>query len=125
MTKLFVYGTLKRDGGNHHYLASQRFLGAARTSPGYRLFEVGGFPGMVPFLSDERGVTGEVWEVDDAGLAILDEFEGVHEGLYRRERVPLLPPFERESVDAYLYAKAVEGRPVIGETWPESRSPRP
>jgi gamma-glutamylcyclotransferase (GGCT)/AIG2-like uncharacterized protein YtfP len=31
-TPLFVYGTLKRGGSNHHQLASQTFLGPARTA---------------------------------------------------------------------------------------------
>lgn len=119
MTLLFVYGTLKQGLSNHAYLAGQKLLGPARTQPGYRLFEVGGYPGMVPWPSDRVGVTGEVWEVDDQALAELDAFEGVPEGLYRRECVPLQAPFTDARVDAYIYPHSVAGRTEIGDSWKE------
>jgi len=37
MTRIFVYGTLKRGGRNHHFMAGQQFVGEARTAPGYTL----------------------------------------------------------------------------------------
>ena len=119
MSLIFVYGTLKRNGCNHHHLAGQKFLGEARTIAGFRLYEVGGFPGMISLPSDRDGVTGEVWSVDAASLAHLDDFEGVAEGLYRRARIPLLPPFAMQNVDAYFYLHNVTGRPEIGPTWRE------
>ena len=119
MTRLFVYGTLKRGCKNHHLIAGQTYVGEARTAPGYRLHDLGDFPGMVTDPTDTTGVTGEVWSADAAGLARLDAFEGVDEGLYRRERVALLPPFSETDVHTYLYARDVAGRPVLGPTWIE------
>ena len=55
--------------------------------------------------------------MDAACLARLDHLEGVAEGLYRREPVPLLAPFTGRSVDAYLYAQSVAGRRDLGSTW--------
>jgi gamma-glutamylcyclotransferase (GGCT)/AIG2-like uncharacterized protein YtfP len=119
MTPVFVYGTLKRGCSNHHFLAGQAFLGEARTAPGFTLFELNGFPGMVAVADDREGVSGEVWSVDDATLIRLDELEGTAEGLYRREAVPLLAPFGHEAVNAYVYARSIEGRRKAGSSWRE------
>jgi gamma-glutamylcyclotransferase (GGCT)/AIG2-like uncharacterized protein YtfP len=118
-TLLFVYGTLKRGCSNHHHLAGQQFVGAARTTPGYRLYDLGGYPGIVAQPDDREGVIGEVWTVDDEALHALDEFEGVHEGLYRREPIPLSAPFHGQKIDAYIPALPTIGRPDIGSEWTE------
>ena len=116
---LFVYGTLKRGCCNHRHLADQKFIGVARTAPGYRLFELGGYPGLVSHPADLEGVTGEVWSVDATALRRLDDFEGVTEGLYRREPLPLLAPFSDAKVDAYVFAQSIAGRRDLGCTWVE------
>jgi gamma-glutamylcyclotransferase (GGCT)/AIG2-like uncharacterized protein YtfP len=118
-TLLFVYGTLKRGCSNHRYLADQTLVGIARTPPGYRLYDLGGYPGMVSRPDDTLGVTGEVWSVDDDALERLDRFEGLHEGLYRREPVSLRPPFDGEIVHAYFSELSVEGRREVGHSWDE------
>lgn len=117
-TLVFVYGTLKRGGSNHHFLAGQRFLGEARTAPGYRLYHLSGYPGMIPLTDDRDGVTGEVWSVDPACLAELDRLEGTDEGLYRREPIALLTPFGGQDIQTYIYARSVAGKPDLGSTWP-------
>jgi len=119
MRPIFVYGTLQQGCSNHIYLAGQRFFGTARTQPGYRLFEAGGFPGMVPWPNDAVGVSGEVWLVDHACLAQLDRLEGIDEGLYRRQPIALLPPFAAMHVETYIYQRSIEGRPAIGDIWRE------
>lgn len=117
---VFVYGTLKRGGANHTYLAGQTFLGTGRTAPGFQLHDLGHYPGMIVAPDDRDGVAGEIWSVDPGCLARLDVLEGLAEGLYRRERVPLLPPFDSAQVEAYLYALGVTGRPAIrGGIWNE------
>ena len=116
---LFVYGTLKRGCSNHAYLAGQRFLGEARTMPGSRLYDLGGYPGMIAHADDREGVTGEVWSVDATALARLDALEGLAGGLYRREPVALRPPFADRAVETYLYAHSVMGRREIDATWTE------
>ncbi len=117
MTRLFVYGTLKRGGSNRRQLDGQRFLGEAHTPPGYTLYSLGDYPGLVPEADDRHGVKGELWEVDDATVARLDEFEGVPEGLFRRESIPLVPPHARIHVEAFVYARPVEGCMRLGERW--------
>ena len=118
---IFVYGTLKRGCSNHHFLAGQEFVGEARTVRGFRLYELSGFPGMVPRAGDQDGVVGEVWSVDAAALVRLDALEGLAEGMYRRERVPLEPPFSGQDIEGYLYNRNVKGRRDLGSRWDEIR----
>jgi gamma-glutamylaminecyclotransferase len=118
-TLLFVYGTLKRGCSNHRYLADQKFVALARTIPGYRLYDLGGYPGIVSDPEDRYGVVGEVWSVDAQGLERLDRFEGVHEGLYRREPLPLQAPFEGQPIVAYVSLLPAAGRPEVGNEWIE------
>jgi gamma-glutamylcyclotransferase (GGCT)/AIG2-like uncharacterized protein YtfP len=80
---------------------------------------MGGFPTLVPRADDREGVTGEVWAVDAAALARLDEFEGVHEGLYRRLPIALQPPFDAGQVEAYLSERTAAGLREVGATWRE------
>jgi gamma-glutamylaminecyclotransferase len=116
---IFVYGTLKRGCANHRLLDGQKLVGEARTAPGFRLYELDGYPGMVAQPDDRDGVLGEIWSVDLAALARLDALEGLADGLYRRELIPLLPPFAARGTEAYLYARSVAGRRDLGMVWPE------
>lgn len=116
---IFVYGTLKRGCCNHHFLAGQQFVGEARTAPGFRLYDLGGHPGLVGQPDDTAGVAGEVWAVDAGALVRLDALEGVAEGWYRREPVPLLPPFAGRGVEAYVHPHGISGRREVGSVWRE------
>lgn len=118
MTTVFVYGTLKRGGSNHLFLAGQKFLGSARTQPGFTLYSLGDYPGMVRTPGDADGVTGELWSVDDATLAELDRLEGLDEGLYERIDVLLQPNPHTPSAQAYVYLRSHDGLPPVGPTWP-------
>jgi gamma-glutamylcyclotransferase (GGCT)/AIG2-like uncharacterized protein YtfP len=95
---LFVYGTLMRGATNHHEIEGARFLGVARTVPGYAIIDVAGFPALVPGTDE---VLGELVEVDAKCLARLDAFEG---DLYRRGPVILAGGVEAQ---AYLLADVV------------------
>jgi gamma-glutamylaminecyclotransferase len=114
MTRVFVYGTLKRGGANHFILAGQQFLGPARTPPGFTLYSLGDYPGMVRAADDKTGVTGELWAVDVGCLLRLDELEGVTEGLYERVPIRLAPPFADDPAETYLYLRDLAGKPAIG-----------
>jgi len=119
MSLVFVYGTLKRGCCNHHYLDGQAFLGAARTAPGFELFDLGGHPGMVARPGGPTCVGGEVWAVDAACLERLDVLEGTAEGIYRRGAVPLPGPFAERGVEAYFYLGNVLDRRPMGSDWSE------
>jgi gamma-glutamylcyclotransferase (GGCT)/AIG2-like uncharacterized protein YtfP len=117
MNLIFVYGTLKRGGSNHHCLAGQAFIGVARTAPGYLLYEVADYPGMVREDGCLEGVSGEVWAVDNDCLAGLDLLEGTAEGLFRREAVPLAGAFAGWQVEAYVYLRSITDRRRVGAEW--------
>lgn len=119
-TLMFVYGTLKRGGSNHGFLADERFAGDARTIPGFRLIDLGEYPGLVAAPAASSTVSGEVWSVDAAALARLDALEGVAEDLYRREPIALEPPFADRCVETYFYNRNIDRHPEIpGGTWSE------
>lgn len=115
---LFIYGTLKRGGENEHYLKGQDFLGRARTAPGYRLYHLQGYPGLVADDAGRGSVAGELWAVDEGCLRQLDQLEGLAEGLYRRAPVQLAPPSDAPSVETYFYLRSVEGAPECNGEWP-------
>lgn len=121
---VFVYGTLKRGGSNHAFLAGQTFVGPARLAPGLALYSLGEYPGLVADPASSDRVTGELWAVDSAGLAALDQLEGLAEGLYAR--VPAVLDEWPEALTAgaghadaqvYVYLRDVTGRPRLGDTW--------
>ena len=114
-TTLFVYGTLKRGERNHRLLAGQEFLGEAATMPLYRLYDLGPFPGLVLDMDDGREIHGELWAVDEAALAALDDFEGVPD-LFIRADVAVRHQFD--TVQAYLYNGAIEPGTPEGDRWP-------
>ena len=113
MPPLFVYGTLQRGQRNHRLLADQRFVGPAATGPGYRLFDLGAYPGLV---RDGRGsgVRGELFEVSECCLDELDDFEGVPD-LFTREEVGLAGG---GWAWVYLYNRPVPAGAAGGEEWP-------
>lgn len=117
MTLVFVYGTLKRGCSNHGYLAGQKYVGDARTTPGFTLYKVTDYPAMVRSADPGDHVTGEVWEVDAEGLRGLDRLEGIAEGLYTREPIALEASFKDTHVDTYLYARSTARLKKLGSTW--------
>lgn len=119
MHLIFVYGTLKRGCKNHAQMAGQTWLTDAHSEAGYRLHDLGDYPGLVPDGADREGVLGEVWSVDAEALQRLDAFEGIDEGLYARRPIRLRPPHDTLAVDVYVYLGATEGRPVVGPEWRE------
>jgi gamma-glutamylcyclotransferase (GGCT)/AIG2-like uncharacterized protein YtfP len=78
MTKVFVYGTLKRGHCNHHLLKDARFVSKAKTTSVHVMLD-GGFPYVSqatkkgPFSGQ---VHGEIFEVDAKTLSRLDSLEG-------------------------------------------------
>jgi len=122
MTTVFVYGTLKRGGSNHRFLLGQNFIGPARTAPGYTLYSLGDYPGMVRHPGDITGVTGELWSVDANCLAELDRLEGLDEGLYERAEVQIAPNLFAATAQSYLYLRPRQGFAPLGDTWPVARN---
>lgn len=93
MTRIFVYGTLKKGQPNYHRLfdstnGKAEFLASALTADKYPLVIAGQH--NIPFLLNIPGrgrrVHGEIYRVDDKMLRFLDDFEGVP-AMYQRTPV--------------------------------------
>lgn len=90
----FAYGSNMHVGQMADRCPGARAVGPA-TLPGYRLaytFESrlwgGGVATVVPDDADE--VHGVLWEVDEGHVAALDRYEGVAQGIYRREEIDVV-----------------------------------
>ena len=112
---VFVYGTLKRGQVRHFALKGQRFVGDAKTRPHYRMVNLGSYPALIE--GGSSAIAGELWEVDAACLALLDEIESVAEAYYRRGVVSLAPPHDDLRVEAYFFDADVSDLPDHGEVW--------
>ena len=85
MTRIAVYGTLKKGYHNNYILGNAKFVGCGNLSDRYPL-EVKG----LPYLYNDKGVGEfvevEVYDVDDQLLSRVDQLEG-HPNWYKREKV--------------------------------------
>jgi len=102
MHKVFVYGSLLSEMGNHRLLTESKMLGISRTPKNFALVDLGYFPGAVVDESHPGNVLGEVYEIDDATLTRLDHLEGYRSidpksGLYDRVMI------NTEFGEAYIY----------------------
>jgi gamma-glutamylaminecyclotransferase len=117
MTYVFVYGTLKRGDCRHRYLAGSHFCGPTITSQGYRLFDLGSFPGLVEAASTSC-VAGELYRVSSHTLAVLDEVEAVADHLFVRRPIRLQAPHAEVEAQAYFYLGDVSRRRELVRSWP-------
>lgn len=96
MTDLvFVYGTLKRNNGNHLLLAASTFVGEAKIK-GAMIAYSPNFPGVCAVGSDD--IYGEVYSVTPLTLHALDRLEG-HPKFYERRKTIA---FQENSLDGEL-----------------------
>ncbi|WP_250472505.1 gamma-glutamylcyclotransferase family protein [Caballeronia sp. GAFFF1] len=138
MQYVFVYGTLRAGEINDINRAAERsgiaapqWIGTAHARG--RLYDFGAYPGLV--LDEEGGtpVKGDVYRIEDALVAVLDEIEEVYpgvEGLFRAHRLHVDVELDGEAthVDCLIYpvtASAVQGLPRIeGGDWVAHRAAR-
>jgi gamma-glutamylcyclotransferase (GGCT)/AIG2-like uncharacterized protein YtfP len=133
---LFVYGTLREGGSNHAWLLRTHPEGLTRAWVAGRLFHLpAGYPALVPGVEPGGLPPGPGWvrgdfvgfedETDlESALADLDPLEGVEEGLFTREVLPVwLEGGHR--YQAWVYVFHVERLPrlqreaveVLGGDW--------
>ena len=120
-TRVFVYGTLLAGESNHSLLAHARLVTKTRTQPVFSLHDLGLFPGLVP--GGRHAVPGEVYEVDEVTLAVLDRLES-HPDFYRRTSIVLE---NGATVEAYLLtATQVADHPIIASgSWRARKDAHP
>ncbi len=116
---LFVYGTLMGGAPQGALLAG---LTRHRASLRGRLYHLpAGYPAVDASLQDGDGlVHGElVREVDEARLRLLDQYEGVAEGLYRRVQRDVDLGLRRERAWVYVMDHPVRrgGRLLTEGRW--------
>lgn len=116
-TLIFVYGTLKRGFCRSQFLKDQHFLDFARTVSNYTMYDCGEYPGLVVDRANGVSIQGELWSVDQKGIAILDHVEGVDENWFSRQPILLKQPLISGVVQAYFYEGSVTDLPVYGDNW--------
>ncbi|KHJ92164.1 AIG2-like family protein [Oesophagostomum dentatum] len=105
--RVFVYGTLKRGEPNASVMTEteghQRFVGVGRTKLPFPLIVASKY--NIPFVLNEPGkgyqIEGEVYEIDDVKLKVLDVLEA-YPTLYWRQLEPILLDNNTE-VSAWIY----------------------
>lgn len=83
MTKIGVYGTLKKNEGNHHLLEGSECLGN-RVLYNIGITDRPGFP--FAYKKDGFRTTIEIYEVNNYVLKSIDSLEG-HPDWYKREKI--------------------------------------
>jgi gamma-glutamylcyclotransferase (GGCT)/AIG2-like uncharacterized protein YtfP len=99
MNNLFVHGKLRRDEANHHLIAATTFLGTALTIEQYALCIMGD-KAIVTKRPASR-IVGEVFEVSDDLLKLVDRSEG-HPHVNKRELVQVALQ-DGTVADAWIY----------------------
>ncbi len=133
---LFVYGTLREGGSNHAWLMRTHPEGLTRAWVAGRLFHLPtGYPALTPWVEPGAPPPGPGWVRGDfvgyeddveleSALADLDPLEGVEEGLFTREVLPVLLEGGHRYL-AWVYVFHVERLPklereaveVLGGDW--------
>ena len=79
---LFTYGTLKRGYWNNHFLSNSKYLGEGDTSEKYMVYYES-YPFAVHSSNVKEGeclpIHGELYEVDNSTLSVLDVLETGYE----------------------------------------------
>ncbi len=94
MNRLFVYGTLKKGFHNAFYLKDARFLGEITTEAKFSMYHFGNYPAVSEM--GKTAIRGEVYEIDEAQLALTDRLEWYPE-FYQRVAI------ETSFGDAWMY----------------------
>ena len=116
MTKVIVYGTLKRNGRFSDYLREQKFIKRVNIS-GFKMYDSGyGFPFIVNGNDETDMIYGELYEVDDRTLKTLDYVENVEGGLYSRVNLEELYP--SITVPTYIYVSKLEHFDIMAREIP-------
>ncbi len=84
MTKVAVYGSLKKGFGNHRLLERAKMIGETFTKPEFHMGSFGAFPGIV---KGDKKVKVEVYEVDNNTFKNLDRLEGYPNFYNRKEPI--------------------------------------
>jgi gamma-glutamylcyclotransferase (GGCT)/AIG2-like uncharacterized protein YtfP len=105
---VFVYGSLRRGGFNHHYLHAAAYLGEHVSAAAYTMFDLGTYPGVV--ATGATRIKGEVYAIDTLILEHLDVLEDYPCSYGRRL---LDTPWGAAWI--YLYQQALLGSTTVAQ----------
>lgn len=116
--RIFVYGTLRQNGGANNLLNGSEYLGTTNIK-NFKMLNAGAFPVITEAHKKEnKAVVGEVYAIDSMStLGSLDYYEGYHNSFYDRKVV------DTEYGDAWVYfgtdswLTEVRLDEVIGGNW--------
>jgi len=112
MKHIVVYGSLRRGEPANRLLEQCKFVGEVRV-PGFDLYALTWFPGVIENPDNKEGIVGELYEgVDDTLLENLDFYEGhnrrdPNRSLFQRKEIningtsALIYVFNRNPYDAF------------------------
>ena len=110
--QVFVYGTLKRDQRNHHYLEQAEFVGYHLTDECFSMYEFDDYPAVTQ--DGSHAVSGEIYRVNQQQFQMLDELEW-YPRIYQRIEI-------RTSHElAWMYIVKPElchDKKLLGGIWP-------
>jgi gamma-glutamylcyclotransferase (GGCT)/AIG2-like uncharacterized protein YtfP len=118
--KVFVYGTLRTRESRNHVMRDADFMGMYKSLPLYTMYDLGSFPAISE--GGKTKIVGELYEVDDYTLEVLDMIEG-HPTFYKRQQI-LLGDEEGLALNEYTEAYFLDrkGSPKIKSgDWYEQR----
>ena|SRR3990167_5194011 len=94
MPQVFVYGSLKRNHRDRPHFnrglmerEGAEFVEDMVLELPLKMYNMGYFPALVPSPAEMHIITGEVYNITDELLKVLDRIEG-HPTHYRREQYP-------------------------------------
>lgn len=108
MINLFVYGTLRSGHSRSDILENSKLIGTGVTRG--TLYDLGPFPGTK--FNKGSDVIGEVYEINQEVLNLLDMIEG-NGFLFERKLVPVLVNKEYRDCWAYEFLHEVKEENVI------------
>lgn len=107
--RIIVYGSLRRNQGNSHWMTNGQWLGDHVIS-GFELYDLGHYPAVIPGVGT---VYCEVYRIDSSTLAELDALR-TKSGEYKRALIAT--PYGGAWM--YVYQRPVEGlRQLKGGDW--------
>ena len=101
LTKIFVYGTLRKHKYNNVLLGKSKYLGEYRTIDKFIMTS----NGYIPFVSDAvkySYIKGEIYSVSPNVLKIVDNLEG-HPHWYRRKKIKVTNNNGKNVVNVFIY----------------------
>lgn len=104
-TVVFVYGTLKRNFRNSHYLKNAKFIGDSETIEKFSMITCSNYNFPILFKNNElnletQKIEGELYRVTPE---ILENLDFLERGLYEKTLIEVLNKSNNNKYNAYAY----------------------